>query len=106
MQGKDYTVTYKNNINAGEGTVIITGQGNYTGTVEKTFTIEKAPITQVALNKTSLPYTRSLNKVSVLRVVAEVDGKTLEVPLNECIISGDSGINAGTYSLKVAKAFD
>ena len=102
VQGKDYTVTYKNNINAGEGTVIITGEGNYTGTVEKTFTIGKAPIERIDLNKKSIEYTGSLHKVSVLRAVAYGEnGEEMEVPLNECIISGDSGINAGTYSLKI-----
>ena len=35
----DYTITYKNNINIGTGQVIITGIGNYTGTITKEFTI-------------------------------------------------------------------
>ncbi len=40
----DYTVSYKNNKNAGTAYVVITGKGNYTGTVKKTFTIKKASI--------------------------------------------------------------
>lgn len=42
----DYTVSYSNNINAGEGTalVTITGIGNYTGTYEMNFTINHALI--------------------------------------------------------------
>ena len=40
--GTDYTVAYKNNTNAGTATVTITGKGNYTGTISKTFTIKKA----------------------------------------------------------------
>jgi len=40
---KDYTVAYSNNVNAGTATVTITGIGDfYTGTVTKTFTIDKA----------------------------------------------------------------
>lgn len=44
---KDYKITYKNNINANvsssiKATAIFTGIGNYTGTVEKTFTIKAA----------------------------------------------------------------
>ena len=35
----DYTVTYKSNTNAGTATVKITGKGNYTDEVSKTFTI-------------------------------------------------------------------
>ena len=38
----DYTVSYKNNTNAGKATVTITGKGKYNGSVTKTFTIQKA----------------------------------------------------------------
>lgn len=37
--GTDYTVTYKNNLNPGTAEITITGKGNYTGTVVKTFNI-------------------------------------------------------------------
>ena len=40
--GTDYTLSYSNNTNAGTATVTITGIGNYTGTISKTFTINKA----------------------------------------------------------------
>ena len=41
-ENKDFKVTYKNNINAGTATVIITGIGKYTGKVEREFIIKKA----------------------------------------------------------------
>ena len=41
-EGTDYTVSYKNNTNAGTATVTITGRGNYTGTKTATFKINKA----------------------------------------------------------------
>ena len=37
--GTHYTLSYKNNVNAGKATVTITGKGNYTGTITKNFTI-------------------------------------------------------------------
>lgn len=40
--GTAYTVSYENNTNAGEATVIITGIGAYIGTVTKPFTIQPA----------------------------------------------------------------
>ncbi|MGN0594393.1 MAG: CIA30 family protein, partial [Hominimerdicola sp.] len=40
--GTDYLVRYVNNIEAGTATVVIAGKGNYTGRVEKTFTIVKS----------------------------------------------------------------
>lgn len=37
--GKDYTVVYKGNINPGTATATISGKGNYTGRIQKTFKI-------------------------------------------------------------------
>jgi len=46
----NWTATYENNVNASASTsayakVIVTGQGNYTGSIEKTFTILPKPFT-------------------------------------------------------------
>ncbi|MDE7082166.1 MAG: MBG domain-containing protein [Clostridia bacterium] len=43
-ENKDYELSYDNNVNAGEGTVIISALGNYTGSVEGTFEIQKAKL--------------------------------------------------------------
>ena len=40
-KGKDYEVSYENNVNVGEAKVIVKGKGNYTGTIEDTFTIKE-----------------------------------------------------------------
>lgn len=47
---KDYTVSYSGNINAGTATITITGNGNYMGTVSKTFTIKPKALTSTALS--------------------------------------------------------
>lgn len=39
VEGTDYIVSYQNNVNIGTAKAIVTGKNNYTGTVEKTFTI-------------------------------------------------------------------
>ncbi len=41
-KGTDYTVTYKDNVNAGTASVIIEGIGDYTGSITREFTISKA----------------------------------------------------------------
>ena len=41
----DYTVKYQNNLNAGTATVTLTGKGNYSDSVSKTFTIEQKDVT-------------------------------------------------------------
>ncbi len=43
LTANDFTVSYSNNKDAGTASVTITGKGNYTGSVTKTFTIGKAP---------------------------------------------------------------
>ena len=56
-KNRDYTVAYKNNTNVGTATVIITGIGNYSGTVEKTFEIIPKQITPaVVLSNTTFNY--------------------------------------------------
>ena len=72
----DYTVAYSNNVNAGTGTITITGKGIYGGSVKKTFTIKKLGISATAVSGTG-------NKVytgSVIKPVpaVKVGGRTLK----------------------------
>ena len=48
----DYVVTYKNNLHAGTATVTVTGKGNYTGTVTKTFTINPLKASKITVKGT------------------------------------------------------
>lgn len=48
----DYTVAFSNNVNAGTGTITITGKGIYGGSVKKTFTIKKLGISATAVSGT------------------------------------------------------
>jgi len=38
-EGKDYTISYQNNVNAGKATVTVNGQGNLTASIAKQYTI-------------------------------------------------------------------
>lgn len=42
-EGKDYTLSYSNNVQPGTATVTVTGIGNYTGTLYRSFSIERKP---------------------------------------------------------------
>lgn len=57
----DYKITYKNNIKPGTATVVVTGVGNYTGTITKTFKIHLAKIESLKQNSN---YTT--NKIAML----------------------------------------
>lgn len=48
-EGKDYTLSYSNNVQPGTATVTVTGIGNYTGTLYRTFIIEGKP-SELAIN--------------------------------------------------------
>ncbi len=57
--GTDYTVSYSNNIKAGTATVKMTGKGNYSGTITKTYTISPRKISSCKISglKASYIYT-------------------------------------------------
>ena len=56
VEGTHYTVAYSNNIGATDAALVtVTGIGNYMGDVQKTFAIQKAPLTITALDQT-IPY--------------------------------------------------
>ncbi len=73
--GTDYTVEYRDNVSVGTAKAIISGIGNYTGNVERAFTIQgdiaKASVT---LEKTSYTYDGTAKTPSV---TVKLDGKTL-----------------------------
>lgn len=55
VEGKEFSVSYSSNTNAGTGKVTVTGIGNYKGTVTKSFTIHKAKQNlSVRLSETSV----------------------------------------------------
>ncbi|MCB6457287.1 hypothetical protein LI219_15615, partial [Longicatena sp. 210702-DFI.1.253] len=64
--GRDYTVSYGKNISPGKGTVKISGKGNYTGSITKTFTISKRSVTTLSYSSLSTrTYTGKAIKPSI-----------------------------------------
>ena len=60
VQGVDYTVSYRNNINVGQASVTVTGKGNYTGSVTRLYKINPVGIEIVRLKVND-----SENKITV-----------------------------------------
>jgi len=94
----DYTVTYKDNTDAGTATAIVTGKGNYTGTVEVTFTIDPADLsTATAAVEGSFVYNgkeQTPVPTVTLNGVALVYGK-------DFTLTYTNNKNAGTATVKV-----
>lgn len=58
INGYDYLVSYRDNINAGTASVLITGIGKYTGSALKTYRILSAPLSNVSVKiQKNLKYT-------------------------------------------------
>ena len=65
-EGIDFTVSYKDNTNAGTAQVIITGIGNYSGTYTLEFTINPVTIcTDVSQLQSKHPYDENVHEVYV-----------------------------------------
>lgn len=85
----DYTVKYSSNINAGTAAVTISGIGDYTGTVNKAFVINKAANTMI-VSKTS--YTKKASaKAQVFSLNAKADSGTLRYHSNSKYVSVSDG---------------
>ena len=50
----DYSITYLKNLNAGKATMTITGLKKYSGTIKKTFTIDKVNLTTEMVQQTEM----------------------------------------------------
>ncbi|WP_287287547.1 fibronectin type III domain-containing protein [Ruminococcus sp.] len=93
----DYTVSYSNNTKVGTAKVTITGKGNYTGSVSKTYSIKnnfkKATISGIS-NKS---YT---GKNITQSITVKYNGKTLKNG-TDYTVSYSSNKNIGTATVKV-----
>ena len=96
---EEYTVTYSNNINAGTATATIGNAtaGNYIVSGTKNFVINKAQITTVKLDQTTLHFNSKAQQVKVTQVLAG----TVEVPATDYTVSGDTQTKVGNYELTV-----
>ena len=98
---QDYTVTYGENINAGEnaGSVTITGTGNYTGQIVKNFNITGASLETATVDGIEDSYTYKAEawepefavSLSETELVKDVD----------YTVAYDENINAGTATITI-----
>ena len=95
--GTDYTVSYSNNTKVGTAKVTITGKGNYTGSVSKTYSIKndfkKATVSGIS-NKS---YT---GKNITQSITVKYNGKTLKNG-TDYTVSYSNSKNIGTATVKI-----
>ena len=96
--GKDYTISYRNNLNVGVATVIATGMGDYTGYTSKNFTITKRAMAGGTVSvASSVSFTGSNITPSV---TVKVAGRTLTNG-TDYTVSYSNNKNVGTSNVYV-----
>lgn len=108
----DYTVTYKNNTNAGTATVTVTGKGNYAGTASKTFKITAVSIAKAKVSGVSAKvYTGKAIKPTVTvklgtKTLKKGTDYTVSYKNNKAVGTATITIKGkGNYSGTVSKTF-
>lgn len=92
-EGVDYTVSYRDRINAGTATVTFRGTGDYSGSQSAKFTIVKAKVSSASVSGiTNRTYTGDEQVQNVARVI--VAGRTL-VKGNDYTVSYKNNVKAG-----------
>ena len=96
--GTDYTVSYSNNTKVGTATVKITGKGNYTGSVSKTFKIKnnfkKATVSGIS--------TKAFTGKNITQsITVKYNGKTLKNG-TDYTVSYSNNKKIGTATVKIA----
>ena len=96
--GTDYTVSYSNNIKVGTAKVTITGKGNYTGSVSKTFKIKnnfkKATVSGIS--------TKAFTGKNITQsITVKYNGKTLKKG-TDYTVSYSNNKKIGTATVKIA----
>ena len=104
-EDNDYTASYKNNTDAGDATITITGKGNYTGTLSGTYKINPIDWDEnklvVSGYDEEVAYTGSQIKPSGLTVVNKENGKILvEDKDYELSYGGNIDLGAASFTLK------
>ena len=96
--GTDYTVSYSNNTKVGTAKVTITGKGNYTGSVSKTFSIKnnfkKATVSGIS--------TKAFTGKNITQsITVKYNGKTLKNG-TDYTVSYSNNKKIGTATVKIA----
>ena len=111
VEGTDYTVAFSNNINASTAAkVTYTGIGDYSGTIDETFTINAKPLTTAMITPVELEDTYKGSAFTEFAVNV-MDGTTALVPGTDFDVVASttandwstevSPVNVGTYYLGI-----
>lgn len=84
----DYYLTFSNNLNVGKATVVITGKGNYTGSITKTFKIVPKGTTISGLTGASKAITAKWDKVTTKMSKSVITGYQIQIATDKNFTDG------------------
>ena len=96
---KDYTVTYRNNRNAGTGIATITGRGKYSGRVTRSFQIYRAKMEDCTVNVSGSGYTYTGSAITPQITVKQ--GARKLAAGTDYSVKYQNNVNAGTAKIIV-----
>ena len=104
-ESEDYSVTYTNNVNVGEATVLINGKGNYTGTLTQSFQIRQTEQTIQSKVDSSLYIgeTVGLSAIGYGELTYESDDEGVATVNSQGIVKA---VGAGTAKITVKASGD
>lgn len=79
-KGTDYTVTYKNNKNIGTASVVITGIGDYSGTITKEFEIEAKKGTTFTVKGCTYQVINATKATVTFRGITDESATSVSIP--------------------------
>lgn len=115
VKDKDFKVSAKNNVDAGIANVTVAGQGNYSGEIQKEFTISPFDISKIALGDVSDTYPWSESDTLGIEPKVEALDKTLvkdrdyelSVTLPEALGEGKVVVSGkGNFAGQAEKTFE
>ncbi len=98
-ENTDYSVSYKNNKNAGTATVTVTGKGIYCGTIKQSFKIKAKKITSASIKYNVLNYIGK-KRTQTNTTVVKSGGKILQKG-TDYKITYKNNLNAGTAVMTI-----
>ena len=96
VEGIDYSVSFRNNVNAGKATATITGMGSYSGSTTTTFTIDGAYLWEAAADP--VPSATYTGKAITPKPVLRLGGYVLEEG-RDYVLSYSGNVDAGSATI-------
>lgn len=113
VEGEDYTLSYRDNVNVGNATIIVNGTGKWTGQRIYYFHIKKAQLGwgkkdnrfEYKLEYSKITATGSRNTPKIIYIYDKLYSEYLTPALDYEIVGYSNNINASTKSRKKAKIY-